>query len=277
MDNTAQEFARKIIAILEHIRDLLTTHTPRKQDEEAISNKDEAHKEQVEVKPCSPVLPQRNPSKIQTENPKSKWRRPFEWWKTRIEIVALIAGVGYAIITYLQWQDLRHNFAVDQRAWLTFKLHRSADTPEIESVTFTSNQPVTYPFRLVNVGKTPAINIEAHVFVDIVDAQHEPALGDVDIRPSHHPHGRITSGIVFPNDDLAHQITRPAKDSSPMLATPEEVSSIASGNAYLAVYGIATYDDILGAHHWTRFCRWIGGRGTFRAESCTKYNSVDSN
>jgi hypothetical protein len=28
-------------------------------------------------------------------------------------------------------------------------------------------------------------------------------------------------------------------------------------------------------HHWTRFCRWMGLRGTFRAQACTQYNSVD--
>lgn len=33
-------------------------------------------------------------------------------------MIGVAAGIGYAIVTYLQWHDLRHNFTVTERAYL---------------------------------------------------------------------------------------------------------------------------------------------------------------
>jgi alkyl hydroperoxide reductase subunit AhpC len=49
------------------------------------------------------------------------WYKTGQGWKAAIEIIGIAFAVGYAIVTYLQWQDLRHNFIVDERAWLGIK------------------------------------------------------------------------------------------------------------------------------------------------------------
>jgi uncharacterized repeat protein (TIGR01451 family) len=134
-------------------------------------------------------------------------------------------------------------------------------------------KPVIYPVRVVNTGKTPAKNIVMRIFIDIVDAALEPPLDHVD-KHSSYPHGLITAGSMLQNEDFNQVVTRPTKGGAPNLATAAEVFAMQEGRAYQAVYGIIDYDDEFG-HHWTRFCRWMGLRGTFRAQACTQYNSVD--
>jgi hypothetical protein len=62
--------------------------------------------------PSSP----RNPAK-----PEQPWYKTFKGWKPKLEaakiileLIAIPFAVGYAVITYNQWQDLRR----EQRAWI---------------------------------------------------------------------------------------------------------------------------------------------------------------
>ena len=58
------------------------------------------------------------PSPKQQPGPQKKRYQSFDWWKSRLEVAAYIFAVVYAVITYFQWRDLRHNFMVDERAWV---------------------------------------------------------------------------------------------------------------------------------------------------------------
>ena len=51
----------------------------------------------------------------------------------------------------------------------------------------------------------------------------------------------------------------------------EIIAFIAQGKAYLAIYGIITYDDVFGAHHWTKFCTWPATNGVFHTYECTQF------
>jgi uncharacterized repeat protein (TIGR01451 family) len=167
----------------------------------------------------------------------------------------------------------------DQRAWL--KVGAQPDTFGAETAhwNITTGQPVTYPLQVINVGKTPARNVVMNIFMDIVDSSQEPPLDRVEGAKagSPYPFARITAGIVFPNSNFKQLVVRPMKGDGPLVATDSEVSAIRDGKAYLAVYGIITYDDVFKTHHWTRFCEWDGLNGTFHTERCTKYNNVDDN
>ena len=169
---------------------------------------------------------------------------------------------------------------VDQRAWLKFEAYSDAPSgAERFNTQITTGQPITYPLRVENIGKTPAKHIVMKIFVDIIDCTHDVPLDHVEGAKvgSPYPFGLIQAGIVFPNQDFKQPVVRPMKGGGPLVATDSEVRTITDGTAYLAIYGIITYDDVFSTPHWTKFCKWIATNGNFRAEKCTNYNSVDDN
>ena len=61
------------------------------------------------------------------------------------------------------------------------------------------------------------------------------------------------------------------------MKTSPKITAIADGKSYVAIYGIITYDDVFGDHHWTKFCSWPAINGVFHTYQCTQFNSVDAN
>lgn len=186
-------------------------------------------------------------------------------------ILSIIAVFQY-LVTGGQLEVMQQ----DERAWLRFDAYSDAPGTDRVSTSITTGQPVTYPMKVANVGKTPARNMDMKIFVDIGDALQEPPLDHVD-GGTISPHGHATAGIIFPNSEFKQSVVRLGDDGSPLVATDKEVVAIRDGKAYLAVYGVVTYDDVFNTHHWTKFCSWIAGNGKFEARQCTQYNSVDSN
>jgi len=60
-------------------------------------------------------------------------------------------AIGYAIVTGLQWQDLRHNFKVEQRAWIGY------NTMAITNLK--AGEPLRCDIKLLNSGKTFALDV----------------------------------------------------------------------------------------------------------------------
>jgi uncharacterized repeat protein (TIGR01451 family) len=135
---------------------------------------------------------------------------------------------------------------IDQRAWLKFEAYSNTGEAERFDTTITTGQAVTYPLRIENIGKTPATNIVVKIFVDVVDSSQEPPLDRVDGAKigSLYPFGLIQSGIIFPNTDFKQLVVRPQKGGGPLVATDSEVSAVRNSQAYVAVYGIITYEDV---------------------------------
>jgi hypothetical protein len=48
-----------------------------------------------------------------TEKPKKKWYRKSKWWKDSLKVAGILSAIAYAIVTYLQWKDLQHNFFIE--------------------------------------------------------------------------------------------------------------------------------------------------------------------
>jgi len=201
-----------------------------------------------------------------------------EWIRNNANAVIALFTVVIAAIALLQaliYKAQLRTMRIDQRGWLKFEA--APDKPGDETVSWqiSSGKPVSYPLRVVNTGKTPVTNVDMRIYVDIVKAEEEPLLDRVD--GGAYPHGHITSGIIFPNSDFKQVVFKPLADTGFHLATDDEVGAIRDGKAYLAVYGIITYDDVFKTHRWTRFCAWVAGTGKFQASRCTKYNAVDDN
>lgn len=172
----------------------------------------------------------------------------------------------------------------DQRPWVSLDL----DWPSLKSpsgepiakvVQVTENQPLSAPMRISNSGKTAAKNVYATIFIEVVDSKENPH-----IRSSKAQAWRFEAGALFPNapsDFVAYrqEPNRTGLEAMSVL-TPTENQELRSGQAYLAIFGRATYDDVFKTPHWTRFCFWLPMTATpayYHSQECSKYNAVDSN
>ena len=153
---------------------------------------------------------------------------------------------------------IAHN---EQRAWI---VARTPTTP----VRFGAKEPITFPVNFVNIGKTPAANVEAYVRVELVQSGREPSF-------SYEPGTSMIfrNGELVPNDEVSHEIPARARHD-PIILTLDRVSRLLDGSEYAAFYGDVTYQDISG-RHWTRFCRefYRGPTDMWYPKKCYAYNS----
>ena len=178
--------------------------------------------------------------------------------------IAAGGAIFYAGIAYRQWRDLRHNFAVDERAWLKVEVGMPPSlSPEAQVVV-----------NIRNVGKSPALNLFGGVIVQIVDAKSAPSFppsGTAEFR-------KMAMNMVFPSDQTSFSSGRSPNNPDGTLRplTDEEMRSLATGNTYLAAFGVIAYRDQFG-DHWTRFCApksYQGGPKDFYWGSCILWNAV---
>jgi hypothetical protein len=126
------------------------------------------------------------------------WRvivRVFKWprWKPVLEIIGLFAAVWYATVTHLQWQDARHNFQVDERAWIKAKTLNDINGVIMKGsiVPWNGETLIVWPVRLSNVGKSVATDIHSDVMLELLDSQQSPSLD------FSKPHSQVDVSIFF--------------------------------------------------------------------------------
>jgi hypothetical protein len=222
-----------------------------------------------------------NPSNTENSGHPWLWNRTEDWIKrgssftdwciAAFTLVLTVTGLYQYVVINRQLDAMRK----DQRAWVEFQALPDKPGSEISSVHVDAGKPMTYPLGIKNTGKTPARNMVAKVYLDIIDAGQEPPLDRVE--KDAYQRGIITAGILFPDGDVKQPIIRPTPDGKPRFTTDNEVNAMRDGKAYIAIYGIITYDDMFGVHHWTKFCKWQAADGTFHAAQCTAFNNVDTN
>jgi hypothetical protein len=187
-------------------------------------------------------------------------------------LVLAAAAIYQFVIMGNQLETMR----TDQRAWL--EVERNPDSPrgDLTTVEFTAGQPVTYPIRVANVGKTPAQHVIVRLFLNIIGTDQEPPLDRVDkaVPGSPYPFNLMETGIIFPNADMKLLGDRAKKGGANQTATDEEVGAIKDGRGLLVVYGVVTYDDVFKRPHWTKFCI-EAPRQASSTSGCAYYNSAD--
>ena len=103
------------------------THAPGEQHEAGIGPQNAAtHEGDGAIREgClipAPKIPPSPGNPPKPEQPRYKtiqgWKSGLELPKVLFEIIAIPFAVGYAIVTYCQWQDLHDNFEVSQRAYV---------------------------------------------------------------------------------------------------------------------------------------------------------------
>jgi hypothetical protein len=163
---------------------------------------------------------------------KDKWYRTLNGWKGPVEIVAMAAGIFYAIVTYYQWRDLRRNFETDARAWVMaseFKTAHHLETGQIVGV------DVFYK----NTGKTPSLN--TRVSAAWIELDRRLPFSDVPTR-------WVPALPLAPN----------GIGSTRAYIRPEVIKRLIAGETGGYVFGTIWYDDIFGRQHWNQYCVVIG-------------------
>jgi hypothetical protein len=166
----------------------------------------------------------------------------------------------YALITAVQWYDLRHNFMVDQRAWIK---------AQVIWKEFPSTQQVMIQIR--NVGKSVALGPQSVAVLEVVDRKNEPTMVW-----RFKPHQSAQFSLDFPGDsEEPFPLPLYSEDKAVRKLTETEIKSLNSGDSYLVASGLVVYEDQFGKH-WTRFCSWqpFAELPDFRSRSCVAWNAV---
>jgi hypothetical protein len=283
MDNKAlADFVRleisKVVAAINKLT--LKIHDPRQYTQTSEKQNETTTQHQEGVLVASSISPPPTDSRYPSDrnkNPKPRrtiTRKAWRWFKRiflkkdRLERIGLIAGIVYAAVTVIQWRDLRHNFMIEQRAWI-----QVSDTLPM---TVTDTQAINaIPEDLKNTGKSVATTIVQWAMFDIVPA-HPPTM------PMFYSKETVnfdTPSILFPdtNTGYATIFLRGSTNESKRFLTKDEIHSLLNGDTFLVFYAIVVYRDQFG-QHWTRRCDWKGYASrqstSFGARPCVEWNAV---
>jgi hypothetical protein len=97
----------------------------------------------------------------------------------------------------------------DERAWIAVRKNPPKGE-EILAIDLIEGQPVVVPMKYINVGKTPALHPQMHIFAEVVDADKEAHFKCMDAEENCPGlKGNISiAGIVFPNGDMPVIVSR---------------------------------------------------------------------
>jgi hypothetical protein len=248
----------------------LQRHQPREDAVEPNRGEGNTENEKQTGEAIMTTLTQVDPSPGKGRKPECRYEPPPKW-KSVAEVVGIVFAIFYAIVTFFQWRDLRNNFRTDERAWVFLHNRPDMDKPStFAPIKMERGTPLIYPVRISNHGKTAAQNVVAKAFIDVLDARQEPNLGFVDDPDIHGPQ-RYEQGITSPGGWMDWDFQRPGR-----MIDDKEFVGVGQGSAYVVIFGIISYDDIFGNHHWTKFCSWLTpAPGAYSTRSCTAFNSVD--
>jgi hypothetical protein len=196
-----------------------------------------------------------------SRDPRKPWYKTLQGWKVRLEVIAIPFAIVYAVVTCLQWRDLRQNFEAEQRAWV------GAVFPWPDLV---GDKALEMRPRFTNVGKSVISHLEVESTMEILDVHDEPSfdLGKF--------HSTAEMPPLFPSvEAFADTFFRDRETGDQRPFTANELRALGEGKMYLVAFGYLRYWDQFGAH-WYRFCSWqpyinhvlIG----VNARSCVEFN-----
>lgn len=211
----------------------------------------------------SPVAPAPKDSKKTQKSANSATpRRPFgkrvgRWIKRiflkkdGLERLGIAAGILYAAVTLIQWRDLRHNFKVDQRAWIGITRIDASLDPD---------KPTNLLVHVSNSGKTPALNARSNHFVECIPNGSSPQFGESERNATARSDQVPGSERILTHVNICYN--------------PKRVRDVLDGNLALYVYGTIWYEDIFGDTHKTTFCNFYD-RIISQMNGCPWHNTSD--
>ncbi len=166
----------------------------------------------------------------------------FEKWKARVELLAFLFAIGYAIITFFQWRDAGKNFQAGQRAWIGADIG-STITP----IKLGKGTPNTWLVFFKNFGNSPALHVKwrtatvnlASHSIDWSKVQEMMAVLDLSQEREY---------VVFNGD----RVPNPGTDYKPL--SVDERAAVLDGSRTILLIGRVSYVDIFEINHETQFC-----------------------
>lgn len=229
-----------------HVNRVSVDNTPKQQYIGTISKQEETNGKGNSVPNSTPININIYPTPKHPNDPQYKWYKSPQRWKFIFEVISVFALVAYAIVTFYQWRDLRHNFMIDNRAWvMPFEYKRTTD--------FTKNVVGANLFYK-NTGKTPALDLQ--VFVGW-------ATGDTLIPKRDIPSDNSPKFALAPDG---------VGNSAPNIPTAV-VKGVMNGNPGGFIFGTIWYKDVFGYAHWNQYCVGIGPHFDYFT-ACTVHNET---
>jgi hypothetical protein len=276
MDKDTKALTQRVAALEKIIHEL--RDAPGQQYNQGIHPQETSKEERNSTDWQTPTEFKIPPSPANTKQTKNPWYQSTDNWKTLLEVIAIPFAIGYAFVTYFQWQDMKSNFVVDQRAWIAY----------YNTGGFSSNigAPLIFEFDLVNTGKTPAREITAEFSPTVVTVSQFSAPENwAEKKP---PQQYFRVGIMVPNNPVhMKQLSVRGEDHNPLILDAALLQDLNAHRKIVMMWGQITYKDIFGKHHWFRVCReaWPPPQGTVfqddmwtrATQTCQKYNDSDSN
>jgi hypothetical protein len=224
---------RRVAKLEEKVSHLEHHNTPGQQKETREGPHQTSGEESTTAPRQLPLLPQIPSTPEDSPKTKDPWYKTLQGWVSVVQLIGIPFAIGYAVVTYLQWQDIRHNFLIDQRAWLSidgFQLSHEID----------ETHPFEVLFHITNTGRTPALN--ASVQTSTTLSAHDP------VRETFMPVETLSRMNISPGTSHVHSYA----DSR--LFRSEELGYFRSKQlrAYFRIR--LFYEDIFGRTHRTDYC-----------------------
>jgi hypothetical protein len=255
---------RRVTRLEEKVIHLEHLNTPRQQNTAGNSPQETAAQERNSAPTQTMLAQQVPPAALSCANkPKDPWYKTIEGWYHLFAIAGIPFAIGYAVVTYCQWRDLRKNFTLDERAWVGVG---DAASPKLKSgdalVYVKAGFPVEYSVIAINSGKTPAKNVHTLMTMRSYPA-NEPFKPIYErISPSQ------SAFVMMPGGHILL-----AETPSDQIMSEGDIKSLTDRATILYFYGTITYDDIFDEHHSTTFCNYLLPNLAY-ATPCGVYNDA---
>jgi hypothetical protein len=166
---------------------------------------------------------------------------------------------------------------LDQRAWIGVQRG---------DFKWKVNDEMAFPSRVINWGKTPAMHVELVATSTVMNTQDTPAF--IYTPGTGHPtmHSRVAILFGSERDLLTFNIPvykKGTRSGEILKLTPQLLTDMQSGTAYVLVHGRVTYEDFFGISHWINFCSIYPEPSqaipqlTNGQAICIAYNGMDKN
>lgn len=222
----------------------LAISQPRQSDQTSVSKQADSGQENDAADRQSALHSEIPPTPDNSAQPKKPWYKTMNGWKTLLEVIGIPFAIGYAVVTFCQWRDLRHNFQVDQRAWVSI---------QIKPITHSVGAPLIVTVQYTNPGNTPARYVRTCQVVEFME-RHKVHTLDYSC-----PSGKASPGSdnIMPKSEI-QRIANGAGPEDPTLPTsqlaPSDDIAISSNEKVIFIVGRIDYKDVFETPHWTTFC-----------------------
>jgi len=216
-----------------------------------------------------PILTVERTEAPTTQNkPNDKRQQPATQTSQRVQWFMLLITIIYAGITALLWSNASEQSEIEERSWVIFDFNYS-DKFKLGEV----SSDIWVPFRLVNIGKTPAIKVEGFVVVEELRKGERPAF----VNGANHAK-KMRASILYPGSDWSQDFPVPELDEGgkSVLVTQPKQREYQSGNIFFIIWGQLEYFDAFHERHWVHFCHAITNNPLEKTTECNEYNTVDT-